>query len=176
MRTPLFLVALALPAIALSAAKPPPFPESFNVAGADCESVGHLIHRLPEKIASLSGEYDSHSITDGRQKLKLHLHANGNGEWLVDGTLTTDYGIEPPEVVKFTNIPLQTNGKAAWFETGIPNLVGYSVNFLRPRLSRDDPSYQWGPAVLIGDSIYTQDQKAKAGGKPTASKSKEARK
>ncbi len=156
MRTPILSIALAVSVLNTFAAEAPRFPESINVAGAQCESVGHLTTRLPARVADLSGIYDSESITDGRQTLKINMHADGSGGWLIDGTLITQYASDPPEVTKFTNMPLHTTAKAAWFETGIPSLTGYSVNYLRPRLSRDDPNFQWGPAVLIGDSIYTR--------------------
>ena len=156
MRTPILSIALAASVLNAFSAEPPRFPESFNVAGAQCDSTGHLRNRLPPRVPDLSGVYDSESITDGRQTLKIQMHADGSGGWLIDGTLTTQYASDAPEVLKFTNMPLHTTDKAAWFETGVPSLTGYSVNYLRPRLARDDQKFEWGPAVLIGDSIYTR--------------------
>ncbi len=169
MRTPILSIALAALTHPAFAAEPPRFPESINIAGAQCDSAGHLTNRLPPRVPDLSGVYDSESITDGWQSLKITMHADGSGGWLIDGTLTTRYGSDAPEVMKFTNMPLQTTAKAAWFETGVPSLTGYSVNYLRPRLDRNDPNYQWRPAVLVGDSIYTR-KAERATSRTTASK------
>jgi hypothetical protein len=157
MRIPILIAAIVIPSFCAFAAEPPPLPKEITVEGASCKGAEHLKPRAPERPADLSGLYDSESITDGLQTLKLRVHADAASGWLVDGTLSTTYGRNPPELVTFKNASLRIEGGAAWFENGIPAFTGHFVSFKPPQLAPNDPVFAWRPALVMHGSVYSRE-------------------
>ena len=143
-----------IPRLAPAEATAPPLPPTINVAGADCSSAEHLKPRRVDDPSKISGLYESGSITDGRQTLRLRVHSTKRGVWLVDGSLSTTYGTEGAEVVKFTNAQLQKSSAATWCETGMPGVVLHLVTFKPPKLGVQDPDHPERPALILSDSVY----------------------
>jgi hypothetical protein len=175
---PLSSIALVSFVVHASAAEPPRLPDSINVAGGDFQTTEYVAPRAPKNLETLSGIYDSHSITDGRQWLELKVHRGVGKTWLVDGTITTQYRPQPPETVSWTNAPLTVSGELAWFQTGIPKLVGHAVIYRKPDNFPQEAKGAPQPAIIMGDSVYLPDPKAKSprGEKPVQKRSTAAQK
>jgi hypothetical protein len=168
MRIPTVAISLLGFVVHLAAGEPPALPKRINVAGADVDTSEHAKPRVPKDPASLSGVYDSHSITDGRQWLELKVHRAPDKTWLVEGLLTTEYRPEVPQIVHFINAPLNIESGRVWFDTGIPNLIGHAVIYREPGIFPKDPKGAPEPAIIMADCVYLPGSKDKPprAGKP----------